>query len=509
MIKRILLKEKSMKVFVLFVFNLFWCILSLGIFVFNKHFSVDDYSLLYQQKAASFTDIQQNMRIVSGSLYYLLDMWGINIVEWQIFFGTILIITFAWIITRITMEIEEAAKAKVDAGKIILLNGGTLVLFLNAAISEYLYYSGVYAQWIIGILGITYGAICIGREKKIAINWLAGLAALIVTAGSYQTFMAQYAYVVMTLIFLRNEGKINRKSVMASIRAAIAAVVAMGINILGVKALVQCGIIGNDSRMKFDLMKIPELLRSISHEQKSIWIDGMGIYPKGILAFLIVFFVGILFFVMYKRRAKIGEWIYLAIVLSSGFCVMYGAQILQGFIRVTNRGMYAVFGIYAVSVWIIGIYIKECDWKIVKQFIVCVISVFLFYSSSKINGIAVDVLKTNIVSRCYMEEINRRICNYENLNSVHITKVGFFRDAFVSYRYYDFIDTGAYGDMCVNPFLAEWSSVNSLNYYTNRQLELVSVPEDIIQEYEGKNWDEPEWNDQLIFDYDTVYICVF
>ena len=108
-----------------------------------------------------------------------------------------------------------------------------------------------------------------------------------------------------------------------------------------------------------------------------------------------------------------------------------------------------------------------------------------------------------------MEEINRRICNYENQNSIQITKVGFCSDAFISYKYYNFIETTAYGDMCANPFLSDWSSANALNYYSGRSLEMVSVPDYIVEYYKELNWDEADWDNQLVFDNDAVYICVF
>ena len=63
--------------------------------------------------------------------------------------------------------------------------------------------------------------------------------------------------------------------------------------------------------------------------------------------------------------------------------------------------------------------------------------------------------------------------------------------------------------MCANPFLADWSSVSALNYYTGRALELVSVPDYIVEYYAEFNWDEADWDKQLVFDSDAVYICVF
>ena len=37
----------------------------------------------------------------------------------------------------------------------------------------------------------------------------------------------------------------------------------------------------------------------------------------------------------------------------------------------------------------------------------------------------------------------------------------------------------------------------------------VEVPEDVIEKYKMLNWDEADWDEQLVFDDDTVFVCVF
>lgn len=508
LIRKIQYKIESTRYFGLFLFNLFVCILFLGTFVFNEHLSVDDYALYYQQKQAALTDIKQNLRMVSGGGYYLLDALGINIVSQQMVFGSILIITFAWVITRITFEIINMMEIQKDLEKILFIDGITMILFLNASVSEYLYYAGVYAQWIVGILGFTYGAICISKDKRVLLNGLIATLALVITVGSYQMFLAQYIYVAMTLIYIRNHGEISKKFIVEVGRAIMAAIAAMAINILGCKILIFNGIIDEGSRADFNWLKIPQLVKDIIFSQRSIWIEGMGLYQKGSMAVILFFILGILFWILYRKKTGICGFAFVAGILASGFCVMYMAQIMQGYIRVTNRGMYAVYGIYTSGLWLISYYLFENNWKLVRRFGFCMISAFLVYSSVKINDVAINVMKTNALSRCYIEEIIRRIENYEKQND-RITKIGFCRDASVSYRYYDFIETMAYGDMCANPFLAEWSDINSIRYYTGRDFERVDVPDQVQELCAGINWDEADWDNQLFFDNDAVFICLY
>lgn len=188
---------------------------------------------------------------------------------------------------------------------------------------------------------------------------------------------------------------------------------------------------------------------------------------------------------------------------------MYMAQIMQGYIRVTNRGMMPIFGMYTVGSWVLCYYAGEKEWKKIGKIGIPIIGIFLFFSIYKINEVAVDTIKTNTVSRCYIDEINRRICNYEQQKGIEVTKIGFCSDEYISYRYYSFIETSAYGDMCANPFLAEWSDINSIYYYTGRNFARVEVPEEVVEYYGSRNWDEADWDEQLVFDGDTVFVCVF
>lgn len=495
--------------FKLFLFNLAVSILFIGTFIFNQHLSADDYWLYYQQKTGAMTDIQQNMRIFSGGAGCLLDALGINVVSYQLFFGTLLILTFAWASTKITIEVVSALGVHENPEKIAFVNGAALILFFNASVSEILYYSGAYVQWIIGILGFTYGAICISREVKVSLNVVVGLAALTITAGSYQTFLSQYIYIAMALIYIRNDGRINKKSVLEVVRAIIAAGMAMAVNILGRGLLISVGIIAKGSRMDFEWSKMPQIFKDIVRSQWAIWVEGIGIYPTGLLAMALFLIMGILIMIIIKKKAKADEIIFLAAVLSSGFFVMYMAQIMQGYIRVTNRGMYAVFGLYTVGLWIICYYLKDDSWKNIRRLGSYLICAFLIYSCIEINRVAVDVMKTNALSKCYIEEISQRIASYENQNNIRITKMGFCRDASVNYRYYDYIETGAYGDMCANTFLAEWSDLNSIKYYSDREFERVRVPDDIQAYCAEINWDEADWDHQLFFDKEAVYICLF
>lgn len=54
-----------------------------------------------------------------------------------------------------------------------------------------------------------------------------------------------------------------------------------------------------------------------------------------------------------------------------------------------------------------------------------------------------------------------------------------------------------------------WCNVDAINYYTNRNLEKVSMPTGIYNKYfKDKNWNELN-KEQFVFVDETLYYCVY
>lgn len=99
------------------------CMFAMKTFILGKYFSVDDYSLFYNQSVdMALADMSQHMRIVSDCVLAVLNICGINIVERQRVFGIFLLVAFAWAITRIFFEIYFVLYSNVEE-KIIWLSG--------------------------------------------------------------------------------------------------------------------------------------------------------------------------------------------------------------------------------------------------------------------------------------------------------------------------------------------------------------------------------------------------
>ena len=63
--------------------------------------------------------------------------------------------------------------------------------------------------------------------------------------------------------------------------------------------------------------------------------------------------------------------------------------------------------------------------------------------------------------------------------------------------------------MNVRGWAKDWSIPGMIEFYTGRKLNLIEMPEEVFKDkFENKNWNYFNEN-QLFFDKDTVYICVY
>lgn len=400
--------------------------------------------------------------------------------------------------------------------------GGTLILFINVFMSENMYFSGVYIQWIIGVIFMAYAAVYVAKDKNLCKNWIIGVISLFITMGSYQLFIAQYAYIVMVIIFIRNGGRLCRKSILEIVRAIAAPLVAFILQVLCIRGLVSAGLVVESSSLRIQLSEIPNVILQIIRAQKIIWIDGMGMYPKYTLMIGLMILGIILVALMHKSKADYKEYTFMLLVLLSGQCVTYMPELVQGSaLWMPPRILFPIFGVYTVGIYLIYYYLKneqQCNdssariWIWVRKAGGVCIALFLFYSSIIMDEVAIDKAKTNAVTQAYVDEIMSRIERYEMQNGIEVKKAGFCNDAAIdSIRYWKYLTCKAswQGNINENPFVRPWSAITSLVYHSGRDFEVVVVPENVVEYYGALNWSKLNWDEQMYFDNDAVYICVY
>lgn len=505
-----MIERQSMKRFwKLFLCNLIIFVLFCGFFVFNKHFSTDDYNAYYDQRGNAYSVIQLSYRNFLGLLYIFLNYIHINVVENQVILGALLIICLSFAVTGISNEINSLINDQENNYKSILINLGAVILFGNAFLAEWLWFSLGYIQWAFAAVTAIYGAICIGKSEKIDKRWLLGTILWFLAAGNYQIILVSAVYIVMIITFFRWMGVIKKESILAVIRAALSACIAIVGNIFTTKILAVMGFISSGSRMDIDLSDIKALLIEIVKMQKTIWVDSEGMLPKGLLLGLLLLLLSVLFIGMYRRKEKLLTYLYIIIILLSGQAVLYLAVLMQGTIWLPARILLPLFGVFSILIWLICYYLTEK--KIIFPRILMVIIIFFIgVNFCSVQKNAADALITNNLDKFYIEAINNYISKYEQENNLQIAEAGFCSDASRQTKYGNYINNNTYfGELSNKGFATEWSDIQTLNYYTGRSLIKTEMPEDIKEYFLSQNWMGYDAEEQIVFRENCVYICIY
>lgn len=511
MVRRVLQKVHNIRLAILFFINLIMFFTMFGLFVFHKHFSTDDYYAYQSQYAVAIEVTAFSYRNCLGFLYFILDKLHINVVENQIVFGCLLIAAFSWCITVIVHKLNKMINIKNRIDTLCILELGAIILLANAFVSEWLWFSLSYVQWIFSVLASVYGAIVITRNKNHVKNWFLCLLYLFIAAGNYQILLADYVYLVMFFIYVDMKGKLKKESIWLMVRAAVPAVISIVLNIALTNLISTFGIVpAGVGRMKLTFLELRKRLWEIIIFQKELWINGMGLLPKYSAFICLLVLIVILFLVSYKKASFI-TYLYIFLIVVSGQSVMYMAQIMSG-TGMSARILVPIYGIYAVLLWLICYYVSSES----KKHTVCrnlaggLFAVFLLANIVSIYSNTVDAVKTNAIDQFYIDEILAKIDDHEQRQKVKILSVGFCHDANLTYKYYDYINNKDYHNaLAMRAFSTDWSDYTSLCFYSNRKLARIDVPEEIKDAFACQDWSAPDLEKQIIFDEDKVYICIY
>lgn len=131
--------------------------------------------------------------------------------------------------------------------------------------------------------------------------------------------------------------------------------------------------------------------------------------------------------------------------------------------------------------------------------------VLIFATWYRFNLIEIAHYNLNYEDKLIAEEIGKEIYNYEQETGVEVKKVAVYKDKNPRYTYPNIFVTG---DINISAFGTEWSDVNSINYYNNLKLERIEQDQEIANKFASEDWESFN-KDQLIFEGDTLHLCVF
>lgn len=144
--------------------------------------------------------------------------------------------------------------------------------------------------------------------------------------------------------------------------------------------------------------------------------------------------------------------------------------------------------------------------KISKSILYVIIFSYMILSITNYVSIMCEHKKVNEQDKQECETIGKWINEYEEINNIEVKNIVFINNNQSKYYYSNVKNKSA---LCYKALAAEWSRIGAINYYTNRKFnESFNISQKCNEYFIDKSWDKLD-KEQLIFEEDTLYYCLY
>lgn len=483
--------------YALAILNFIVIFMTYGMFLI-KHYSVDSYTCYFNNGIDAHL---LSSRYVNYFLIKLLNIFDINLVEAQSVFTFFFIVVLSFISTKISLMVYNLLCSE-STLLFCLVDLAVLISFVNVFILEWFLFPETMLFYACSLMACFYAVIVISENFSWK-NILGASVLLLISICCYQASLGFFVIYALTIIMLKNNFKLNRKSFINSSIILIIGASASFIAILS-QRIVRLFLenLGSSRTAKLSISLLVSNAQSILDTQKKIWLYGFNLLPKYILLFLgFILLVSIIAAFSKKRVSSI---LYLILLLVANYAITFAPHLLLDTQWYPPRTIVSFFAFFS-SIFIIAIFLYKNNYKHIILFY-GLIGAFLVINYIKIEDIGLNSFANNKLDESIAHMIETQIKDYEKLNNITIKNISIVNDELPSYSYpevnYCIYDTN------VKAFAVPWTAVNTINYYNSENYTQVPMDTAIYNKYfKGKNWDQFKPAEQMIFVGDTLY-CV-
>ncbi len=336
------------------------------------------------------------------------------------------------------------------------------------------------------------------REHRLKQLVLA-VAMLVLTILTYQCAVA--LFVILSIPFAFKHAKKLKDYILNILSIGACYGFAVLVDLLAFKTIFASQRIGENTNLFQNFKNVLKVL-------PSNLITTFNILPRGLFAIILAVLFITTIILACRHKNKVAQIVNIFIIV--GVALIFSvATIIQGSSGWTPRVVYPLASV--VSVLAINLFVNlslkhnQCSKKCHKIAfaLLGIILIFQYVSFNKIN---IDKYQLNVLDQYRYQFIGQAISEYEESTDNKITQIAFYYDASVSYPQYAGLYLG--GDMVVSDFNTGWSDATALNYYLNTDYVRSAQAPEYVEYFAGKDWTTLS-QDQLIFDGDTLHICVY
>ena len=335
-----------------------------------------------------------------------------------------------------------------------------------------------------------------------------GLAVLVMVLAifTYQCTLA--LFVILSIPFAMKNAKNFKEYFFNGLALGITFLIAAVANLLACKYIFKSARFVEDTNIFANLKSIIWYL--CAHGVITFDILPWGVF----LVITLVIFISVL---VWSRTCQRTAWrIFNAFMIVIAACVFSTAAQLQGsgyFIARTVYPLGSIPAALAVDLFVNKeeAPVDESKKKKLRNISMAALGVLMIFQYFSFTEIFIDKYRVNALDQYRYQYIGQAILEYEESTGTEIKQVAFYTDAHKSQPQYSDIqfNPGHFtGDLTISAFLTSWSDLNAMNYFLHTDYKKAPQSEEYIEYFASKDWDTLS-KDQLIFDGDTLHICVY
>lgn len=394
-----------------------------------------------------------------------------------------------------------------EKGKKVVLLAVLLLGFINPYFCEIFVYVGY--DKIFGIIAAIFGSILFSRKQ-----YLWSFVCVLLAVTGYQIYYVLFLVYTSTWIFLNAEGKIHKETIWEYIKMYLV-MLAPTLMLVFAFVLYSFSGIGAYTGKTIVLDSNPlERIEHVKNRYHALMVTQQGLLPQYFLAICFIVLTFLCFLFLKEKKVKdILFIIFHAICLSLYPVTIYFVAANASF---SGRIVWCVFaalsGIGLVALQKVDL--KNWTGKVLGTVLLLIYCIDIYSVSSTITNFYIS----NALDCQIVQQVVAQIENYERNTGISVQKIAAASNPNSKYSYpqvgflgmdYSNEDAG-YNNFTHKAMKDSWSDAELFIYLTKRPYSVIDMDSQVWAEhFEGRSWETFNPQEQLYFEGDTVYWCIY
>lgn len=486
-------KLKQRKTY-LFILLLNFLALSPLIIFSQIHYRMDSYGILVNGIDFHIEAFLGSYRFFGAFVYWIISLVGHNPITNPVPDTIFFIIIATVIVTIFVLYLYKEINHK-SILLFFIIDGSVLITVLNVWFTDLLTFSECISLTAIGLLCCFAGIVVLAKSDRL---WKYILASVlfIFASATYQQFISIfliYTILILCIKQFQTDNKGIKKIFIGYIIPFVFILINSVVYFLAGSFIQK--IMGIESNPRAS-MSLSTLLNNINYffRHQHSFLKGRGVFETEILTFCYIF-VAVMFLVslisFWKKKHKTINVAFVGV----SFIMAYIGAYLPGLVSTSHatRTVCALFSVFALLA--IGA-VALNQSRLQKILLACVLFIVLSLNIYKTIEMETNLIRNNVKEASYADSIIHAINKYEKNNGATVNTIGICYDE--------------YGDTNLESLYAHFAIKPLLQLRSNKHLIFIDPSEIVTQTYfEGKDWQYFDADEQIVFDKNIAYVCIY